>query len=50
MIFENEEQFFVIDSALNNLDTAPLNKLTCPRCQFVGLAPVIVKLARLVDD
>jgi len=31
---KNEEQFLVIDSAMNNQETAPPNNLTCPRCQL----------------
>jgi insertion element IS1 protein InsB len=31
---KNEEQFLVIDSAMNNQENAPTNKLICPRCQL----------------
>ncbi len=31
---KNEEQFLVIDSAMNNQENAPSNNLTCPRCQL----------------
>ena len=31
---KNEEQFLVIDSAMNNQELAPANNLTCPRCQL----------------
>ncbi len=31
---KNEEQFLVIDSAMNNQENAPTNNLTCPRCQL----------------
>jgi len=31
---KNEEQFLVIDSAMNNHELAPANNLTCPRCQL----------------
>ncbi len=29
-----KEQFLVIDSAMNNQEIAPTNKMTCPRCQL----------------
>ena len=31
---KNEEQFLVIDSAMNNQENAPADNLTCPRCQL----------------
>jgi len=31
---KNEEQFLVIDSAMNNQENAPTNNLRCPRCQL----------------
>ncbi len=31
---KNEEQFLVIDSAMNNQDFAPANNLICPCCQL----------------